>query len=118
MKFSYVLLAGTALILTVPAFAQNSGSATPQTPAANQGGMMMGGGMQGGMMQGGMMMQGMGPMLGQHMMNVTVTGIDAKTGLIDVSAGSMAMKLHFPPASLAGVKVGDKISVHLAFHKQ
>ena len=59
----------------------------------------------------------MGPMLGQHMMPVTVTAIDSKTGLVDAMAGSMALKLHFPPPSLAGVKVGDKLSVHLAFHK-
>ena len=68
------------------------------------------------MMQGGM--QGMGPMMGQHMMNVTVTAVDMKTGLLDATAGSMALKLHFPPASLAGVKAGDKLSVHLAFHRQ
>jgi hypothetical protein len=51
------------------------------------------------------------------MMPVTITAIDSKTGLVDASAGGMAMKLHFPPPSLAGVKVGDKITVHLAFHK-
>jgi len=64
-------------------------------------------------------MQGMdmGPMLGQHMMPVTVTAIDSKTGLVDATAGAMALKLHFPPPSLAGVKVGDKLSIHLAFHK-
>ena len=59
----------------------------------------------------------MGAMMGQHMMPVSVTAIDNKTGLIDATAGNMALKLHFPPPSLAGVKVGDKISVHLAFHK-
>ena len=59
----------------------------------------------------------MGNMMGQHMMPVTVTAIDNKTGLVDVTAGNMALKLHFPPPSLAAVKVGDKISVHLAFHK-
>jgi hypothetical protein len=67
----------------------------------------------------GMAMPGMemGPMLGQHMMPVTITAIDSKTGLVDAAAGNMALKLHFPPPSLAGVKVGDKITVHLAFHK-
>lgn len=71
--------------------------------------------MQGGMMQG---RGGMGPMLGEHMLAATVTAIDAKTGIIDVTAGAMALKLHFPPAALAGIKSGDKIQVHLAFHKQ
>lgn len=65
----------------------------------------------------GMNMQGMGNMMGMHMMTVTVTAIDAKTGLIDCTAGSMALKLHFPPASLAGVKAGDKLMVHLGFSK-
>ncbi|HEU4707701.1 MAG TPA: hypothetical protein VFS17_00125 [Methylophilaceae bacterium] len=97
---------------SLPAFAQNSATPDAQAPAAQQGGMMMHGGMQGGMMQ------GMGPMMGQHMMNVTVTDVDIKTGLVDASAGSMALRLHFPPPSLAGVKAGDKLSVHLAFHKQ
>ena len=71
--------------------------------------------MQGGMMQNGM--HGMGNMLGMHVMAVTVTALDAKTGLVDVTTGGMALKLHFPPASLADVKVGDKLSVHMAFSK-
>ena len=106
------LLVPVAIVLTlaVPAAAQEHDHAAPAAPAAPaRGGMMMRGG--------GMMMQGMGPMLGQHMMPVTVTAIDAKTGIVDATAGSMALKLHFPPPSLASVKVGDTISVHLAFHK-
>ena len=62
-------------------------------------------------------MAGMGSMMGTHMMPATVTAVDSKTGLIDVSAGSMALKLHFPPATLAAVKPGDKITLHLAFSK-
>ncbi len=59
----------------------------------------------------------MGPMLGSHMMPVTVTAVDSKTGMVDATAGGMTLRLHFPPPSLAGVKPGDKIGVHLAFHK-
>jgi hypothetical protein len=55
--------------------------------------------------------------MGVHMMAATVTAIDSKTGLIDVAAGSMALKLHFPPASLAALSPGDKITLHLAFCK-
>jgi hypothetical protein len=66
----------------------------------------------------GMNMQGMDNMMGMHMMSVTVTAIDSKTGLVDATAGSMALKLHFPPASLAAVKAGDKLTVHLSFSKQ
>ena len=65
----------------------------------------------------GMNMSGMGSMMGMHVMPATVTAVDTKTGLIDVMAGSMALKLHFPPATLAAVKSGDKITLHLAFSK-
>ncbi len=63
-------------------------------------------------------MSGMGNMMGMHMMPATVTAIDSKTGLVDVTAGSMALKVHFPPASLAALKAGDKITLHLGFNKQ
>lgn len=65
----------------------------------------------------GMNMSNMGAMMGMHMMPATVTALDSKTGLVDVTAGSMALKLHFPPASLAAIKPGDKITLHLAFSK-
>lgn len=81
--------------------------ATPSL-AQNQGGM-------GGMNMPGM--SGMGNMMGMHMMPATVTSIDNKTGLVDVTAGSMALKVHFPPASLAALKAGDKITLHLGFSK-
>jgi hypothetical protein len=82
--------------------------AASPTWAQNQGGMA-------GMNMPGM--AGMGDMMGMHMMAATVTAIDAKTGLVDVTAGSMALKLHFPPASLASLKAGDKITLHLGFSK-
>lgn len=87
--------------------------------SSQQGTMMQGQMMQGQMMQGGMMQGGMmgGRMKGMHVMAVTVTALDAKTGLVDASSGNMALKLHFPPASLADVKAGDKLSVHLSFTK-
>ena len=100
------LLAGA---VAFPAFAQSD--------AAQGGGMMQGGmGMQGMGMKG---MKGMGMkgMMGMHTMNATVTAVDAKTGLIDASAGDMRLKLHFPPASLAGLKSGDKITLHMGFTK-
>lgn len=95
--------AAIMLFLAAPAIAQeHDHAANPgQAQAPARGGMM----------------QGMGAMLGQHMMPVTVTAIDAKSGLVDATAGTMALKLHFPPPSLAGMKPGDQISVHLAFHK-
>jgi hypothetical protein len=51
------------------------------------------------------------------MMAATVTAIDAGTGLTDVDADGMKLRVHFPSASLAGIKVGDKITLHLSFTK-
>jgi len=67
-----------------------------------------------------MNMPGMGSMkkmMGMHMMPATVTAIDAKTGLVGLTAGGMALKVHFPPTSLATLKAGDKITLHLSFSK-
>lgn len=86
---------GLLALAAAPSLAQQSGAA---------------GDMSGGMAD-------MGNTMGMHMMTVTVTAIDGKTGLVDATAGGMALKLHFPPPSLAGVKAGDKIMVHLSFHK-
>jgi len=111
---SALVIAG-ALLTSQAALAQDHDHAAhaAQGTAAQSGGMQ---GMQGGnmMMQHGDMMQGM---QGMHMMPGTVSAIDSKTGLVDVTSGSVALKLHFPPPSLAGLKVGDKISVHLGFSK-
>lgn len=67
----------------------------------------------------GMSMPGMkmDNMMGMHDMAATVNAVDAKTGLVDVTAGGMALKVHFPPASLSNVKAGDSITLHLAFTK-
>ena len=52
---------------------------------------------------------------GRHVMPATVTAADASTGIVDVDAGGMALKLHFPPAAMKDLKAGDKITVHMAF---
>ena len=113
-RLSALVIAG-ALLVSQTAFAQDHDHAAhaAQPAAAQSGGMQ---GMRGGnmMMQPGDMMQGM---QGMHMMPSTVSALDSKTGLVDVTSGSMVLKLHFPPPSLAGLKVGDKISVHLGFSK-
>jgi hypothetical protein len=106
-------------VLALGALAGLSAIAQAQPPAgaqSSQQGTMM---QQGGMMHGQMMQGGMmgGRMRGMHAMTVTVTALDAKTGLIDASSGNMVLKLHFPPTALEGVKVGDKLSVHLGFNK-
>lgn len=67
----------------------------------------------------GMKMSGthMDNMMGMHDMKVTVSAVDAKTGIVNVNANGMLLRIHFPPASLANVKSGDKITVHLSFTK-
>ncbi len=56
-------------------------------------------------------------MLGSHMMPATVVSVDTNTGIMEADAGGMKLRLHFPPASLASVKAGDKIKLHMAFMK-
>ena len=43
-----------------------------------------------------------------------VTKVDAKRGWIDVKTRDGRMTLHFPPAALEGVKVGDRVSIEVA----
>lgn len=93
---AFITLCATLAVAASPTWAQNQGGMA---------GMNMPG------------MSGMGDMMGMHMMPATVNAIDTKTGLVDVAAGSMALKLHFPPASLASLKAGDKITLHLGFSK-
>ena len=95
-SFAIATLCMSLALAASPALAQSQGA---------MGGMNMQG------------MSGMGNMMGMHMMPATVNAIDTKTGLVDVTAGSMALKLHFPAASLASLKEGDKITLHLGFSK-
>lgn len=64
-------------------------------------------------------MNGMGSsnMMGAHMMPATVTSVDKKTGLVEATSEGMPLKVHFPPASVANVKTGDQITLHLGFSK-
>ena len=62
-------------------------------------------------------MKDMQAMQGMHRMEGTVSALDGKTGRMEVHADGMTLKLHFPPVSLADVKVGDKIEVALSFRK-
>ncbi len=58
-----------------------------------------------------------GKMMGMHKMPATVTAADASTGIVDVSADGMAMKVHFPPTAMEDLKPGDKITLYLGFSK-
>lgn len=60
---------------------------------------------------------GMHHMMGQHSMPGTVTSVDKKTGMVDVSAEGMTLRVHFPPSAVAELKSGDRITLHLGFSK-
>lgn len=94
---AFVLLAGTALA--------QSGGGTMSGPS-------------GGMQHMGKTMHHMDSMTdSMHSMPAMVTSVDQKTGLVEVNSAGMALKLHFPPASLANVKSGDKITLKMGFSK-
>lgn len=88
--------------------AQDSGA---MMPASSSSGM---GSMHSGMMHSKMMHKMNGSM---HMMPASVTSVDAKTGIVGVDAGGMALTVHFPPKSMANLQVGDKITLHMGFSK-
>ena len=98
------LLAAALTLLAAPAFAQG------QPAQGGMGGMSNMGGMRGGM-------NNMAGVMGMHTMPATVTAIDAKTGVVDVSSEGFALKMHYPTASIANLKAGDKITLHLGFSK-
>jgi hypothetical protein len=52
---------------------------------------------------------------GDHTMAATVVATDPETGIVDVTSDGMPLKLHFPAPSMAKLKTGDKITLHLGF---
>jgi hypothetical protein len=54
-------------------------------------------------------------MHGMHTMPATVTHTDPNTGIVDVVASGMALRVHFPQDSMANLKVGDKIGLYMAY---
>lgn len=53
-----------------------------------------------------------------HMMPATVNSVDTKTGIVEVTTDGMSLKVHFPPASVADLKSGDAITLHMGFSKK
>lgn len=85
-------------------------------PAAADGyGRMMG--MKGDCMMDKEGMRGDCMMMGSHSMTGTIDKIDPDKGTLVLKHGAADMSLHFPPASLMGLKNGDTITVHLGFSK-
>jgi len=72
-------------------------------------------------------MGGMGPghhgmmrtmnMRGMHMMPATVTEVNKETGMVEAKSEGMELKVHFPPAAVADLKEGDKITLHMGYSK-
>ena len=59
----------------------------------------------------------MANMSGMHDMPATVTNVDHKTGIVEVESMNMKLKVHFPANTIAGLKDGDKITLHLGYSK-
>jgi hydrogenase maturation factor len=51
------------------------------------------------------------------MMPATVSSVDSKTGIVEVDSAGMSLRVHFPPASVANLKAGDKITLHMGYSK-
>lgn len=58
-----------------------------------------------------------GNMKGMHEMAAEVTAVDAKTGVVEVTSMGMPLKVHFPPAAVADLKAGDKITLHMGYSR-
>jgi hypothetical protein len=52
-----------------------------------------------------------------HKMPATVTAVDSKTGVVEVNTAGMSLRVHFPPSSVANLKAGDKITLHMGYSK-
>jgi hypothetical protein len=107
MTFSPKIIVATVVLgfcLAVTAVsAQNSGGMTPASAGSSIGPM-----------HSGMMHRFNGSM---HTMAVTVTSVNTTTGIVEVTAGGMALRVYFPPASMAELKAGDKITLHMGYTK-
>jgi hypothetical protein len=102
--FKWFLLFGA--LLTGPAYTQDT---TPpgSTPSAGQASAVQ--------MTHTPEMTAMVNMHGMHTIPATVTHADPKTGIVDVMADGMALKVHFPPDSMTHLKAGDKIGLYMAY---
>ena len=52
---------------------------------------------------------------GMHSQKVTVVSIDSETGVVRLKADNMPLVVQFPPSSLAGIKPGETLDLHLGF---
>ncbi len=106
---SKIFLAATALGLCFGAAtvtAQDMGSMAPASSSSSMGHMGKG-----------MMHHKMKPMNNgsMHKMPATVTSVDTSSGIVEVTSAGMSLRVHFPPASMAKLKAGDKITLHMGY---
>ncbi|MFI4957985.1 MAG: hypothetical protein ACHP7C_02360 [Lysobacterales bacterium] len=104
------VLATVALCLglaVIPVSAQEAGSMTPASSASSMGSM--------GQMHHGSKMHKMNGSM--HAMPATVSSVDTTTGIVEVNSAGMSLRVHFPPASVADLKAGDKITLHMGYSK-
>jgi len=52
---------------------------------------------------------------GMHSKKATVVAIDTETGVMRLNADGLPLVVQFPPSSLAGIKPGETINLHLGF---
>lgn len=97
---------GLGLAVTMVS-AQEAGSMAPASSASSTGSM--------GKMHHGSMMHKMNGSM--HQMPATVTSVDTTIGMVEVTTAGMSLRVHFPPASVADLKAGDKITLHMGYTK-
>ncbi|MBQ4853255.1 hypothetical protein IMW82_00985 [Rhodanobacter sp. B2A1Ga4] len=111
MTFLPRIIVSTAAVGLCLAFgtvsAQDTGGMAPASPSSSMGQM-------GGIHHKMMRHNKNGSM---HMMPATVSSVDTKTGMVEADAEGMSLRLHFPPASVANLKAGDKITLHMGYTK-
>ncbi|MFC5526372.1 hypothetical protein ACFPPA_11575 [Rhodanobacter ginsengisoli] len=110
MTFSPKILVATTVFclgLAAPAaFAQQAGSMMPAAAGSSMAPMHKG-------MWHNKMYHGMNGSM--HSMPATVTSVDTGSGIVEASSEGMSLRVHFPPASVAKLKAGDKIILHLGY---
>ncbi len=110
MTFSPKILVATTVFclgLAAPAvFAQQAGSMMPAAASSSMGPMHKG------LWHNKMHRKMNGSM---HNMPATVTSVDTSSGIVEATSEGMSLRVHFPPASVAKLKAGDKIILHLGY---
>lgn len=56
-----------------------------------------------------------GKQSGMHSITGKVEDLDTETGMVELKTAEGPLKLHFPPKSLAQIKKGDELQIHLGF---